>query len=171
MKKIIVFGIICLFVGVGFQPVFAVESRVSDDKVEKEEDCDCQEVDSLTLIRVKLLFTQLKIATNILLSRFGHIPEVEEKCKELLDIIDSNGQLGEPHPIIFCNILENLLSKMESTFSYLEQILIRLVEKYGLIVYILSSIFLAIILPPFLVFRTVAHNIGHKICGWPESPT
>ena len=49
MKKLLVVGIIVLFVSVGIQPAFAVENKVSTDKVENVEDCDCQEVSEIDL--------------------------------------------------------------------------------------------------------------------------
>ena len=44
MKKVIVLGVIALFVGMCFQPAFAVENMLSAN-IEKEADCDCQELD------------------------------------------------------------------------------------------------------------------------------
>ena len=75
-KKGLVIGVIVLFFGMGFQPVFAVENRVTAYIKEMVEDCDCQEVDSQNLFRVKLLMNNLKFFTNILIKRFGHIPEI-----------------------------------------------------------------------------------------------
>ena len=42
MKKLLVVGIIVLFIGVGVQPAFAIETESSVDNIEKKEDCDCQ---------------------------------------------------------------------------------------------------------------------------------
>ena len=50
---------------------------------EIDEDClDCQPVSRVDLLKVKLLLIRLKTITNIIKSRFGHIPEIREKCKE-----------------------------------------------------------------------------------------
>ena len=93
-------GITILFLGVGFQPALANEistNIVSD----VDEDClDCQPVNRVELLKVKLLLIRIEAFTNIILSRFGHIPEVKEKCEEILDIINSEG-LND----IICNIL------------------------------------------------------------------
>ena len=43
--KALVLGVICLFVGVGIQPAIAIEPKLSSNNIEKEEDCDCQEID------------------------------------------------------------------------------------------------------------------------------
>ena len=48
-KHLLVFGIAFLFIGLGFQPAFAIESRLSADNIEKEEDCDCSSVDDIKL--------------------------------------------------------------------------------------------------------------------------
>ena len=49
MKKIIVIGVIILFIVVGFQPALAVEPKVSENTIEKEEDCDCEEVSDINI--------------------------------------------------------------------------------------------------------------------------
>ena len=54
-------------------------------------------------VRVKLLLARLEVYINIILLRFGHIPEVAEKCHEILDVINSNRLLN--YPIIICGIL------------------------------------------------------------------
>jgi hypothetical protein len=65
-----------------------------------EEDCSCQVVNRYDLFRVKLLMFKLKVITNTILLRFGHIPQVTEKCQEILDIINSGGLLEN-----FCNAI------------------------------------------------------------------
>jgi hypothetical protein len=75
-----------------------------------EDDCGCQVVNRYDLFRVKLLLVRLKVFTNILLLRFGHIPEVAEKYSEISDIINSNRQLDNP---IICDILESILNQID----------------------------------------------------------
>ena len=67
------------------------------------EDCGCQTVNRVDLLRFKLLLIRVEVITNIILSKFGHIPEVEEKCQDILDIIHSSKVLDYP---IICSILE-----------------------------------------------------------------
>lgn len=69
---------------------------------EVEEDCGCQDVNSSDLFRVKLLMNRLKVVTKILLLRFGHIPEVRDKCQEILEIINPDNPLDVP---FICDIL------------------------------------------------------------------
>ena len=66
------------------------------------EDCGCQVVNSSDLVRVKLLMVRLKVVTNILLLRYGHIPEIQEKCQEILEIINPDNPLDVP---LICDIL------------------------------------------------------------------
>ena len=66
-----------------------------------EEDCGCQVVNRYDWFRVKLLSVRLKVVTNILLLRFGHIPEVREKCQEILEIINSDDPLEVPFLCVF----------------------------------------------------------------------
>jgi len=70
-----------------------------------DEDCGCQVVNRYDLFRVKLLLVRLKVITNILLLRFGHIPEVAEKCYEILENLDINKLWDSP---IICDTLYQL---------------------------------------------------------------
>ena len=82
MKKALVVGIILLFIGVGFQP--AIANEISD----VDEDCfECQPMNRVTLLKVRLLLIQFEVFTNILMNRFGHIPEVKEKCQVISENI------------------------------------------------------------------------------------
>ena len=130
MKKIIVIGVIALFVGVGFQQAFAVESRASTDNIEKVEDCDCKGVESQNLVRVKLLFIQLKVVNNILSKRFGHIPEVKEICNDISGNINSFNPLSD-YPI-FCAILEHIYLLIWAAAYYVESVIEEL-EASGLL--------------------------------------
>jgi hypothetical protein len=69
-----------------------------------EDDCGCEDVNRYDLFRVKLLLVRLKVYINIILLRFGFIPEVAEKCEEILDVIKSDETW---HPI--CDILEDYM--------------------------------------------------------------
>ena len=80
-----------------------------------EEDCGCQVVNRNDLFRVKLLLVRIKVITNILLLRFGHIPEVAEKCEEILDAINSNRQLDDP---IICDNLYQLCEYFGSWYWF-----------------------------------------------------
>ena len=97
--------------------------KIEDDNTITEtydnEDCECQVVNRYDLFRVKLLLVRLKVFTNILLLRFGHIPEIKEKCEEILDLINSD------FPII-CAILESVWNQ----YKYIINILDDLISKY-----------------------------------------
>ena len=126
MKKAIVIGVILLFLGVGFQPALANEistTTVSD----VDEDCfDCQPVNRVDTVRVKLLLTRLDVFINIILSKFGHIPEIVTICKEILDIL-KNG-IND----ILCDILLPPLYKLGDYFS---ELLLESTWFSGLIIY------------------------------------
>jgi len=75
-----------------------------------EDDCGCEVVDRYDLFRAKLLLVRIKVITNILLLRFRHIPEVAEKCHDILAVINSNRPLDYP---IICAMLDIIYFSME----------------------------------------------------------
>ena len=95
MKKLLIIGIIALFISIGFQPVFANELPISTTS-DSEEDCiECQASDGISLLRAKILLFRVRVVTNVILSsRFGEIPEIKEDCQEILDVINSDKPLG-----------------------------------------------------------------------------
>ena len=113
LKNSIVISVILLFLGVGFQPALADEistTVVSD----VDEDClDCQPVNRVELLRVKLLLTRLEVFTNILMSKFGHIPGIADECEEVSEGITTLQErinylklkLPSQEYIILCDIL------------------------------------------------------------------
>jgi len=68
------------------------------------------------LFRVKLLLVRLEVYINIILLRFGYIPEVAEKCHEILDVINSNRQWDFP---IICDIVESIYNQIQDILNYL----------------------------------------------------
>ena len=88
-KKGLVLGIIVLFIGVGVQPAFAVETGSSVNTVQLEEDCECEIVDEYNPDKLIQLLNEVKVYVNNILLNFGHIPYVKEKCEEILDTIES----------------------------------------------------------------------------------
>ena len=67
------------------------------------EDCiECQPVNRVDLLKVRLLLIRLEVFTNIILSRLGHIPEVEEKCQEASERIS---EIILQDNTVICNLL------------------------------------------------------------------
>jgi len=75
MKKVIVIGIIVLFVGMGFQPAFAVDTKQSIDDNKSEECEECNEFSDADLIKVKNLLNRVEKRTKLLLILSKNNPE------------------------------------------------------------------------------------------------
>ena len=141
-KKALVVGIIVLFLGVGFQPAIANEVSITKT-ADVEGDCfDCRPVNRVALLKVKLLLMKLETITNVILSRFGHTPEVAEKCEEVLDIINSNRVLDYP---FICVVLLSILFPVMFIMVIIQDIEDLLEEKFPTISYIFF-----ILLVPFI---------------------
>ena len=163
LSKTLVLGVILLFIGISFQPAYAVESKLSADSTENDEDCNCKEIDRLDLIRANLLLNKLEILTNILLFRYGHLPEIEESFQELLDIIKSYRQVN--HQII-CKLLENIVPRLESIYLKLENIQSKLLAKHPFIGGFLST-FIEIVQGLTYEYHQLLCVIGYHLCNWP----
>jgi hypothetical protein len=92
IKKILVVGIIILFIGVGIQPAFANDISITTTSNIKE-DCGCQPISNLHLVRLERLLNRVEIYTNILSLLFKHNSEVKEKCELLSNKIKENSIL------------------------------------------------------------------------------
>ena len=110
---------------------FVFRDKSSNLELNNNEDCfECQPVNRVTLLKVRLLLIKLRTITNIIKSRFGHIPEIQEKCEEVFvnvaslreRINDLKPDLPwEDNPII-CSILLLMLTPLflvGSFFMYL----------------------------------------------------
>ena len=102
MKKVIVIGIIALFIGVSFQSAVAIENKLSSGNIKTMKDFENKGSSESDFIMIDDMFSELKDFTNSILTRFGHIPEVKEKCQVLLDIINEYNS----RPI--CEVVENI---------------------------------------------------------------
>ena len=146
MKKIIVICVIFLFIGVVFQPVLAGEASITKKSDVNENCVECQPASRVDLLRVRLLVIRIKAITNVILSRFGYIPEVEEKCEEVLDVIHNNKILKHPEYPIICSILKSILYLVYIPYIPLLKIWEKIYEKkigiilYPIMIFLLSSI-------------------------------
>ena len=110
------------------------------------EDCNCNPVSDLQVVRIERLLDRLESRINFILLRYGHIPEVKEKCEEVLDIINSD--ILRDFPII-CSILENI---SDAIYAF---------EDYCFYMYQVHPIFYIILYPllyalfPFLFFISI----------------
>ena len=90
--KLLVVGVIILFIVVGIQPAFAIKPKLSDS----EEDCGiCPKVSNQHLIIIKKLFYRLEKYKNILPFFLKYNPEImdirQDISNEISSNIDSNG--------------------------------------------------------------------------------
>jgi len=123
-KEILILGTICLFIGVGIQPAFAIE--ISNDRPsENIEDCNCQVSDDYDIVRVKSLLNRaerslnrVEICTKLITTFYKDKPEVINDCEELSIEIKNLSMMvdeltialsGQDYPI-FCAILEAMLN-------------------------------------------------------------
>ena len=65
------------------------------------EDCNCNPISDLQVVRIERLLDRLESRISFILLRYGHIPEVEEKCEEVLELINSDGLLD-----IICDFVD-----------------------------------------------------------------
>ena len=83
MKKALVVGIIVLFIGVGVQPAFANEVSITNKTSDVEEDCNCNPVSNLHLVRLERILNRVESYTNIISIFSNRNPVIQEKCEEL----------------------------------------------------------------------------------------
>ena len=110
-------GITILFLGVGFQPALANEistTTVSD----VDEDCfECRPVNKVDVLKLRLLLIRLKAITNIIKMRFGDISEIQERCEEVLELINSGVLLLFCYIIlVWCELLVGIMVYLPKVF-------------------------------------------------------
>ena len=113
-KKGLVVGIIILFVGMGVQPALAVENKVSTDKVEDLEDCDCQEIDDEQLGILKKYLNRFESNIKKLSLLFKDNSEIANEYEELTNSIQEmniviNSDIKFP---ILCEFFTNILESL-----------------------------------------------------------
>jgi hypothetical protein len=141
------------------------EETISNiEYIENVEDCDCQEEDISNPFMVKLLLSKVEVLTNILMSKYGHIPEIKEKCQELLEIINSNRQLDKSLFPIICAILEDILDIVESINEYVENTFNK-VKGTPLFLLVLL-LWLPFAIPNYFIYTTLVFLV-HYVCGIP----
>ena len=83
LKKILAVGIIILFIGVGIQPAFAVDTKTSVVNQQKEENCGCEVVSKSNLVKVKRLLNRLEVNSKLLSVLSKNHPELVETSEGL----------------------------------------------------------------------------------------
>ena len=86
-----------------------------------DEDCNCKPINDLQLVKIERLLNRLENRINFILLKYGHIPEVKEKCEEILDVIHSNRVLDYP---IICGILLILYNTFSSLYEIIGYIIL-----------------------------------------------
>ena len=125
-KKGLVVGVLILFLSVGLQPALANEVSITKTS-ESKGDCGCQPVNRAELLRVKLLLIRIEAITNVILSKFGHIPEVAEKCQEITNRIETFKEMNNELKLssslwdfqIICSILKNYFGVLNEMYEWI----------------------------------------------------
>ena len=86
-KQILIIGTICLFIGVGIQPAFAVEITTVKPS-EDIEDCNCDVVYNPNLEKLKNQIGKLETYSKLLLLLSKNNPEVKVEYEKLLNDIN-----------------------------------------------------------------------------------
>lgn len=99
MKKVWIASIFaCILLMVPFTNVIGAS--------EVEEDCNCNPtISDSQLVRIERLLDRLESRINFILLRYGHIPEVKEKCEEILELFN----FDELWRLIICTIIHSIL--------------------------------------------------------------
>lgn len=117
-KKIIVIATILLFLGLAVKPITSLETirnnsikSVKEVSVSSGEiDCDCEVVDNEYPVFVEQKLHKIEVMVRLLSIRYGDIPEVKEKCNEILELLDSDRPL--------CDLLQILVLGFLALTSY-----------------------------------------------------
>ena len=170
--KILAIGIIVLFIGVGIHPAFAVDTKQSMVNKASKEDCGCKEVDNRHLGILEKQLDRLEVYSKLLLVLSRDIPEVKEKCEEILDIINRNRQSDH---LISCAILELIYIPLEyiaDSLAHLWAYLHSIFKDNPIIQDTLQQIFIIIFmasgLGPVMYVITILADMWN--CDWYEYP-
>jgi len=165
-KKVLVTGIIILFIGIGLQPAFANEISIT-----KTSDIDkgcksCQPVNKNLIYRLKSLMNRFE-KTKYILSIFSkHNPEHKEKYQEFSDKItatteENNNYLSDlswDFPYI-CDIGIRFYWKFYYSLKYLDEYILSFYDEYPLLCLILIIFCVQIIFPIGLGILNVLNKL------------
>jgi hypothetical protein len=147
-KKILIcsFITVAFLIGVSFNSIVEYNAVKSDVKAlsfftirasraidEESKDCNCQDVIGDNSEKNEKLLARIEIYCKIILSRYTHKPEVTEKCKEIMDIVNSDDIWD-----IFCYVLMRIGILIEKLGEK--------VPHFGFIFYILELIMIPIVI-------------------------
>ena len=138
------------------------------------EDCvECQPMNRVELLKVKLLLIRIEAITNIISSKLGHITEIAEKCEEISEGITTFREKIDNSKVrtldwdfpIFCKFLENWINRFyEITDVFLNMIeyLMDILPKFEYPIYQILMLFCYLrdyLMLPFCI-------LGAIFCGW-----
>lgn len=143
-KKVLVTGIISLFIGIGIQPAFANEISITKTSdIDKGCKC-CQPVNNNLIDRLKSLMNRFEKTLYILSIFSKRNPGYEEKYQELSDKItaiteENNNYLSDlswDFPIL-CNISIRLYWKVYNFLGALDEFLMNVYHNYSFLCLVL----------------------------------
>ncbi len=166
-KKGLVVGIIVLFIGVGIQPAFANEVSITNKTSEVEEDCNCNPVSNLHLIRLERMLNRVESYTNIISIFSYRNPVIKEKFEELSNEITSLREMNNAlkSDFLFETDFPIICEIIDQTMRFVGDIglsMLNLTEKY--------PILWPILFLPIVAMAAINANLlfwgMHLECDW-----
>ena len=120
LSKTLVMGVVVLFIGVGVQSAFAINTGTSVNTVQLEEDCDCQAEGDVNLVKLKNDINRFKDYIRILSESSELNPLIQRKIDRLSDFlskIENDITFGWPFPVI-CTLLFPIFIVAEILFMF-----------------------------------------------------
>jgi len=107
-RGILAIVIVVLFIGVGIQPAFAVNTKQSMVNIVSFEDCGCGEVSDTDLVKVDRLLDRVEVYNKLLLVLYKYTPEIKDEIEDLsIKISILKEELADEAPLqTICVILE-----------------------------------------------------------------
>lgn len=177
-KEILIIGIICLFIGVGIQPAFAIENIAINRPSKIIEDCGCEVTDNYDIVRVKSLLNRVEsflnrveMRTKLITTFSKDNPEVFEVCLEYIEICQEkleticlSIQSGKYE--LICSFLSDLWDFLWEFFFDFVDMLDKIAERFNILIPIFSIVILLFYVSLEIISTVITMLGGVFDCNW-----
>ena len=172
LYKILVVGVIVLFIGIGIQPAFAVDTKTTISNNQNEDCKSCDEVSESDLIKIDKLLNKVDVYSKLLLMLSKYNSELREMSEELSNQLSNINKLYDEFNINIlqqstrpiCFILEPLYAIIWFIWTVSSAICYYAIWCYSLEMVLLLILFLPILIVVTPIFMVVEEMIVKFDC-------